>query len=450
MTDFDDRFADRVREAFDAYEEPVDEAAWARMQASLASGAAASGAAASGPPRRAGDRAATGAATRQRRRALWVGSAALAALVLVVGVWLVTPGLSPEADAPALAVAPPPDSGSTDAETGVGMARAPEPSEAEASEPAPFASGERSRGAAPEASPSVAQPAAVPQPVAPRSAPAPEPSAPLAPEVAVAPPRAPTAPEAPLPAPVPDIPPPLASGLSVVVREAEPRVRVPSFLSPEAEARAPWYAGVSLVAASTSAFSGGRLADGVGGAAGVVREVGVARGVSVSGGALAAYNRFTLEPAGNALPLAFGAIESDPSLSVDVPNRSTLTTFALEIPLDVALDVLSTSEAASASRSASPRRCTSRRGSRRRGGPTPPRSVRAPRSRTCLPSYTSDGTRGPFRRVDLARQLNLALRPTLRENAYDNEGLCAAPARRLASQNLGLATLGLRLRVALR
>jgi len=35
MSTFDDRFADRVREAFDAYEEPIDEQAWAQVQARL-------------------------------------------------------------------------------------------------------------------------------------------------------------------------------------------------------------------------------------------------------------------------------------------------------------------------------------------------------------------------------------------------------------------------------
>ncbi len=108
MTDFDNRFADRVREAFDAYEEPVDEAAWARTQAALASGADSNAApvVASGA-RRAEDRAPVASGV-SRRHGIWAGATALAALVLAAGVWLARPTLSPEAEMPAVATATPP------------------------------------------------------------------------------------------------------------------------------------------------------------------------------------------------------------------------------------------------------------------------------------------------------------------------------------------------------
>lgn len=66
MSEFDERFADRVREVFDAYEEPVDEGAWLLMQQRLAA-----------------ERPAT-----LKLWAPWLMRAAAAVLLLVGGIWL--------------------------------------------------------------------------------------------------------------------------------------------------------------------------------------------------------------------------------------------------------------------------------------------------------------------------------------------------------------------------
>lgn len=71
MTPFDDQFADRVREAFDAYEEPVDEAALARIRAALG-------------PTSAPDR---GPVAGRARRWRWTVVATCAALLIAGALW---------------------------------------------------------------------------------------------------------------------------------------------------------------------------------------------------------------------------------------------------------------------------------------------------------------------------------------------------------------------------
>ena len=94
-----------------------------------------------------------------------------------------------------------------------------------------------------------------------------------------------------------------------------------------------------LVVAAVSAFSGRQRTEGAGLVAGLTREWKVTRGVSLSGGALAAYNRFALGPQGVTAAQAFNTVEEAPEEAVDVTTRSTLTTLALELPLDVAVDL---------------------------------------------------------------------------------------------------------------
>ncbi|OZC04466.1 hypothetical protein [Rubricoccus marinus] len=461
MTDFDDRFADRVREAFDAYEEPVDEAAWARTKAALASGASETGPAAvpvasGAAPRRAGDRS---AAAQRPRRAVWIGAAALAALILAAGVWTARPGLAPEAEAPAVAVAQQePEPAADDL-----APEASDSTEPAFADPAP-ASGESAAAVAPEASraarglaPRRSAAPVAPGPVSPRTpALAPEQAAGMdASEVAVALPLVREGADVSQEASGARLSPEdedfsVVSLPSIVVAVPKPEVKVDRLDGPLPMRRVS--EGLSVTVASTSALSGGQFAEGLGGSVGVVQEFAVARGLSVSGGALAAYNRFTVEPSGNAAPLAFRDIAADPSLSVSVPSRTEFSTLALEIPLDVGLDVFRAA-GGRVGVSAGVTSAVYLAQTFREEGRTYSAGVSSPSGDVATfeaQAYTASDSPGPLSRIDLARQLNLGLRFTSDRSPLAVEGYTRLPLGGLTSQDLDLTTVGVRLRIALR
>ena len=499
MTSFDDRFAERVREAFDAYHEPVDPAALARLQAALdadrtapAPAAPAHGGAAPASP----DRPPARGLRQPGRR--WPGRraiAALAALVVALGGGLLAlqltdrsgpaapavaeasgdePAAAPDAAAPD-AAAPVQDAGASRGQEAVAAAEVPDrsgPAEAVRSESAPGnqsvalaqprrSSGERSVGelAAPEADarPAVAaaQPARSEEPL--RDAPSvPEPSAPDAPA------SEPSSPE-------------VAGADRPGVRAPRPLVAVAS-LPPDVAAdarrgrdsgplplrpvgggtlRAADPASVRAVVATTTAFAGGERAEGGGLSAGLARDWRLGRGVSLSGGAAASYTRLTVGPRGVTASQAFDAVAQDPSAEVDVTTRSTLTTVAVEVPLDLAVDVVRTRHGrlgvavgvTSALYLAQTFEDTRQRVS---GEVVPGVTADDPRVALSSEPFAARETGGPLGRLDLARQLNLTLRLAgagrrpLALDAYTR-----LPLGGLTSRDLPLTTLGLRLRVTL-
>ena len=308
MTPFDEEFADRAREVFDAYREPADPAALARMRAALGHG-------------RAPDRAPV-ASVRRRRRAL----AALAVLVAAVGAW----GLAEwGAGAPAPAeIAAGPEAVADRAEAdraGVDEAADPEPT-------APVA--------ATRAGSAAATARAEPPPVA----------AALPPREA--PPPVPAGEAEPVADSVVDFPDVLAVSASEPVAVGEERAGplAPSVSEAPAPAAAPLAqapreprpSALSVVVATTSVFVDGDLTEGAGVSAGLAVERRVGRGVTVSAGAAASLRRAVLGPRGVTAAQAFDLASQRPDRPVDVTDQTTVTTVALDVPLDVAVDVVRT------------------------------------------------------------------------------------------------------------
>ncbi len=237
---------------------------------------------------------------------------------------------------------------------------------------------------------------------------------------------------------------------SVVLRAEAWGTTGPAFV--ESVVSEPAVGGLSLVASSTSAFSGGALAEGLGGAVGLVQEFAVARGLSVSGGAVAAYNNFTLEPGGDDSQLAYQNVSADPSLSVDVPDQTRFSTLALEVPLDVALDVLrapggrlgvSVGVTSAVYLAQSFREQGQTISAGRTGSSSGDVAFEAQ-------NYVARERPGAFSRVDLARQLNLGIRFTPDRAPLAVEGYARLPLAGLTSQDLALTTAGVRLRYAFR
>lgn len=241
---------------------------------------------------------------------------------------------------------------------------------------------------------------------------------------------------------------------SVVVREETPSPRLPpEALPPVAEVRTLRGRGVSFVAASTAAISNGRLADGVGGSAGIVGDVAVARGVSLSGGALAAYNRFTIMPGRGAVADALTDASSAPGLDVDVPDRTALSTLAVEIPVDVAVHLVSTPRGRFGLAVGLTSAVYLAQTFEEEGQTYSAEVITSGNSDVVTLSseaYASRETPGALSRVDLARQLNLALRFDAGRSPLAVEAYARLPLGGLTSQDLDLTTLGLRLRLALR
>ena len=497
MTSFDDRFAERVREAFDAYHEPVDPAALARLQAALDADRTA-------PARTAPARAAPAPASPDRLPARglrqpgrrWTGRraiAALAALVVALGGGLLAlqladrsgpaapavaeasggePAAAPDAAAPD-AAAPVQDAGASRGREAVAAAEAPGrsgPAEPARAGSAPGnqsvalaqprrSSGERSVGelAAPEADarPAVAaaQPARSEEPL--RDAPSvPEPfepdaSEPSSPEVAgadrpgVRDPRSLAA--------VASLPPDVAAD----ARRGRDSGPLPLRPVGGGALRAADPAGVRVVVATTTAFAGGERAEGGGLAAGLARDWRLGRGVSLSGGAAASYTRLTLDPRGLTASQAFNAVAQDPSAEVDVTTRSTLTTVAVEVPLDLAVDVVRTRHgrlgvAVGLTSALYLAQTFEDAGQRVSGEVIPGAAADDPQVALSSEPFAARETGGPLGRLDLARQLNLTLRLAgagprpLALDAYTR-----LPLGGLTSRDLPLTTLGLRLRVTL-
>ena len=456
MTDFDDRFAERVREAFDAYEEPVDEATWARVQTSLA----ASGAAA---PREAAPRAADrapAAGQRPRRRGAAFALAAVLLAASGVGLWALRGGPAPVPAAPAVATAAPEAS----------PAGSEPPEAADAGEPASpaqpaerdvavapvaprTASGAPPRGslrpgAAPDGGPirgaaapraDGAQPAPAPLPEPTPEAPAPDPSPIAVPDVEIAA----ADPAAPEPSIVIATPGPLAARPSPEAPPVPPRHEVPPRVT------------LGLVAASGAVFSAADDARGVSGAAGVTGDVRLGRGVALGSGALVAVNRVDLTPqdALSLMDVRDQYEEGERQDPVTVANGSTLTTVAVEVPLDLAFAApvrggrLGVSVGVSSSVYLSQTFDDE-------GTAYAPLFDETPRGQTL-----SDVAAGPFRRretagvlsrVDLARQLTLGLRYSPERSPLALEGYARLPLGGLTSREASFGALGVRLRYALR
>lgn len=452
---FDERFADRVRDVFGAYEEPVDEGELARTLGALRGPA--QGPARGDRPAAARDRSRWGPARRSGRS----GPAALVALLvaLAAGVWAVR-GPSPEPEGPLVAAAPeavqdadaPPglDTGADD-ETGLER-----PSAGTAAPELAAVPGTRSARV----------PTADPPPRDP-SAPAPTPVETTPVETtrdadAALPPVARADPEGPDPSDAVDSvepgPRPGPEGLPDVAASVfAPGVRGPAALpalTPGPDPEGPDEgsgSGLRLVVSTAATFSGPRLADGAGLSTGLVREWALAPGLSVSGGAVAAYNRFAVERDRRyADPALY--FEGDPTRAVEVTARTTVTTVALEVPLDLAVDVAR----------AGPGRV------RAGVGLTSALYVAQTffdegRRYSLAPASGGGGTAGEvqvdpfadreaapaFGRLDLGRQLNLSLGYAAGAGGLGVDVYARVPLGGVTARDLPLTALGLRLRYAL-
>lgn len=456
MTLFDDQFAARVREAFDAYDEPVDEAALARMRAALGHG-----------PARAPDRSAVARRQTVRRRGLLV---ALAAVLAASGVWwtgqrdgtrpvavetAAVPETAPEGGAEDASQSATPDGAATEGPDAPALL-------AEGETPARVPSAAPARRAAPPAGRSTAVPAPArlasrpPPPALAVGRPAPDARLPdvslgsgALPAGAGAPARpGPDLNEALLPlasAPRAEARSPVDLDDLVAVAAAPRRVTVPAGAS---------RSGAGVVVATTSAFSDGARAEGVGTAAGVTQEWALGRGLRVSGGALAAYNRFSVEPPGPTAVEALAFLDDDPTRPVDVTERTSFTTVALDVPLDLAVDLAETR----AGRVGLAVGVTSSvylaqsfddvgetfRGERIGGAVGPAVAVSSE-------PFEARETRGPLSRIDLARQANVALSYTLDRGPapVSVQAFARLPLGGLTARDLPLTVLGVRLRYRL-
>lgn len=448
MTDSDDRFAEHVRTVFDAYQEPVDPAALARLRADL-------GHAPAPGPAAAPDRA----PARRQRGGRWRALAALVALAVAVGGgWLATrPGpsepvvaeaVAPRADeesqgergpdleadrAPSPQPSPPRGRGSQ-VESGLASEASAGRREAPGARPASLPAGRAEgmdRGALVAATETGGQGSLAESVAAQDFGVAPDPADVSGRSVVVA--------LAPLP--------PAASAR--LVGRVEPIPSRPLTARAQASDRS----GVRIVVATTSAFAAGQRAEGAGVSAGLTRDWRLAPGLTLSGGAAASYNRFAFDPDGVTAAQAFSDVEQAPDMPVDVTTQSTLTTVALEIPLDLALDLVQTrrgrlSASAGLTSALYLAQTFEDRGQRVAGQPFTSASGD---SRVALSSRPFETRETPaLGRLDLARQLNLGLGlSTAGPRPLAVDVYTRLPLGGLTSRNLTLTTLGVRLRVAL-
>lgn len=468
MTDFDDRFADRIREVFDAYEEPVDEAALARMQAALGRPPVVP----AEPPPVAPDRPPL--APRRRTRP-WraVGLAALGALVLALGAALWSTQTTPDLAPQVASGEPTPEASGERATPGE---RSDDTLAALDAEPTP-----------PIASPARTAPPALETlqtaPRAPRRVPlsatreTPRPPTPrpdLAPEAPIAarddsteaPGDATTGvdvprdgiavvdPPAPEAAPTVDSGAPLAEGRSPIVQDEplrEPEIAMlPASPDP---GQAPASGGLRLTVASVSGVSNGRLAGGAGVSAGVTRAFDVGRGLSVSTGGAIAYNRFVLGPGALTAADAFGVLDSDPSARVDVTQESEVETLAIEVPLDLRLGVASLGRGRVNVGVGVTSAVYVAQAFREEGQTFSNETVDDPGGDggeitvVGSSSFSSNESVDPLGRIDLARQLNLSVGYGAGPLAVDV--YARLPLRGVTSRDLPLTMLGVRLAIPL-
>lgn len=456
-TPFDERFAARVRETFDAYEEPVDEAALARMRAALGHPPAA---------RRAPDRPARAGQPARWRRGLGV----LAALALAVGVAVWTGRGGPLSE-------PSPEVAALDTTDAAGPAAfPPEASGADlTAERGTTGSGSLAAAPAPESPASATPPAlgSVETPddrrqpggmVPPAAAVAARPGVAAAPDVAVpdvaAPPDPSAASTSEPPAVVAIRPaPPTVGGAETGVT---PSLSVPSpgpvaaAVPPLLVTRAPDERGGAAVrvVVSASAVAGDDVVESAGVAAGLAREWPVGRGLSVSGGAIAALTRTVIESDESAVGLAEAG--ANPGQAVDVTAESTLRTVAVEIPLDLGLDLVETPGGrlgvSVGVTSVLYLAQTFDDEGQTFSGETVVGSSGEPIVVLSSEPFASRETVGPLGRLDLGRQLNLGLQLTPRGGALpiSAEVYGRIPLGGLTSRDLPLSTVGFRLRYTLR
>ena len=465
MTSFDERFADRAREVFDAYAEPVDEPTWERVQATLAT---------TRTP--APDRAPIAGAWTRRSRAL----VALATLVLVggVGSWAVWQTVSPDPEVAPVAV-------TTDTPPSTPVVPGPERSEATETPDAP--EDVAASSAAPADPPLFAAGPSAPGVLAParRSAPSPARQAPAPDQTrrAAQPPasaRAEASDRAPESAPPPEAPPSdLAGAAQSGALEAEllDDVAPPSPLvaaAPAVTSRTPRETdaheeslalgeaatpessalGVDLVLSTNAAFSGRQLAEGAGLTAGLSREWRVRNGLAISTGALATYTRLATDPDAS-VSEALTAFESDPSRAVDVPSQTTLSTVALEVPLDVLVDVTEAGRGrirAGVGLTTSLYLAQTFEDEGDRYALETDVSLNGESTVTVTSdAYSSTETAKPLSRLDLGRQANVSLGYTLDRGRtpLSVEAYTRLPLGGLTSRDLSITLVGLRLRVGL-
>ena len=206
---------------------------------------------------------------------------------------------------------------------------------------------------------------------------------------------------------------------------------------------------VRVVAGSAAGFASGQDVEGVGVTTGLIAEVAVGRGVSLSGGALAAYDQFAVEPDRGRAADLIGPPESAGAAAdgAEIPTRTARTTVAVELPLDVSLAVAQTRRARlavsvgvtsavviSEEVDVEGRRYLSMSEGGRDGQ---------------FASVGFDETAAaPAGRVDLARQINLGVTLSPRRPALplSLEGFARLPLRTVTEGDVPLTIVGVRLR----
>ena len=475
MSAFDDAFADRVREVFDAYHEPVDQAALARMRAALGHTVPS-----------APDRAPVARQHSHARRGLWI---ALAALIVAGAVWLQTRPVAPDSEPIASAetdrlgesggtpgtTAQPTDADSAGDVTASGddtPTAQTEPSASGMVSAGSAGGGERGIGqprrSSPAPSPGAVSGQDTPRPQTARRPP-PSPAAPLPsattaparPEVAVttspvagsalapAPAQSPTEAEGVEIAPLPAI----ASVVAPSSRPPLPSLGLPREPPPAprpAESVSPY-----RVTVSTSApLAAGSEVVGVGIAGGVTREWPVAGRLSVSGGAAVAYNRYDVGQATLLNSPSLSELGRDPNRSVDVASRTRAETVALEVPFDVAFDVAGTrwtrlGVSVGLTSAVYLAQSFQEEGTRYSGDFQSGGDAGDPVFVVASESYSAQSSESALSRVELARQLNLGVQLS-RRRVWSTELYTRLPLGGLTDRDLGLASVGVRLRVPIR
>ena len=467
MSEFDDAFAARVRDVFQDYQEPVDPAALARMRAALGHA-----------PPVAPDRAPVARPQTRARRGLWV---ALAAAVVAVGVGTLAwpDGASPDAPEPiASAEAPGPAGAEEPAQlqtvdgTGGGP-DSPDPTGAPLAGPSPGAASSRPSAGGRASAP----PRPAPQDVTPPAASVPTPPAVTAPATPAS-----TATSAPTqvagaaagsdpagsdpagsdPAGSDPVSPgPLATDAGTAgdvaagLPPADPaRPVLPALWTPEpvVPPNRPRQRGAGspyrVEIATSTPLSGEASASGVGVAGGVTRAFPVAGPLSVSGGALLAYNRYDVERASALTTSSLGDL--DPSETLDVPSTTRAETVALEIPLDLALTVAQTrSVRVGVSVGVTSAVYLAQEfDDQGTSYSTDPAGGLA--GGVATETYRTLASEAPLSRVELARQLNLGVQLGRARGGVSADVFARVPLGGLTARDLGLTSAGLRLRVPLR
>ena len=212
--------------------------------------------------------------------------------------------------------------------------------------------------------------------------------------------------------------------------------------------------GLDVVLATNAAFSEGRLAEGVGVTTGVSHEWRVGRRLAVSTGALAAYTRLALEPGAADGAVSLTDVANAPSRSLDVTTRSTLSTLALEVPIDVTVDLARAGAGrirAGAGLTASLYLAQRFEDDVQTYALDPSSDVGVVPGQLDVFSSQTTETEDPFSHLDLARQVNLALGYALDRGPVPLtlDGTLRLPLGGVTSRDIPLTSVGLRLRIGL-